>query len=67
MKLEIIVPIILMLTAIFFNKMKKWPSGGNWIYEYEDDKGIKILTIVVRIFLFSIGIASLIYLLYFDK
>lgn len=59
MKLEIIIPILMMLSAIF-NK----PIGGennprNW--HFDNEKTDKIVTLILRLIIFMFGLWLLIY------
>jgi len=66
MKIELIIFIIMMLAAIFEKQIRSIPSRGNWIYEHEDEKWVKILLVAVRIIFFVIGLIGFIYFAFFN-
>lgn len=66
MRVDIIcISILLIIVSIFFKHFRKFPSRGNWIYEYEKETWMKILIVVVRILLFIIGITALVSTIFF--
>lgn len=66
MNLELLVYILFILASIFFKKLRYLPSKGNWIYdeEYEDEKWVKIGSVVVRIIMLLVGIIGLINIIF---
>ena len=66
---EIITGIILILTSIFDNQLRKLkiPSRRDWILEHEDEKWAKILIALSRILLLCLGIFLLAQALFLSK
>jgi len=72
MKKEIIIPILLMLVAIFYKFFYKLniaifgeDNPRNW--HFENEKTEKVVTTLMRLIIFSLGLGGLIYTLFFDK
>ena len=61
----IVISIIFIVSAIFYNQInniekKIFKSNKTKFYKFENEKVDKIVTIILRIFIFIIGILSLI-------
>jgi hypothetical protein len=59
MELKILIPIILIISAIFPNILKVPYGRGAWIDKYEKERWAKVLMTVTRIIIFSLGVLGL--------